>query len=106
MRTRLEAVGDGQSDFGHGQGAQLREQGMALLVDLSDDPGLGVGWQIIEGGAHLSFEQRPLVLDHKQGLQTAGEGSYARGLQGPWHGHLIKRDAEVGGFLKGEPHGA
>ena len=64
VRSRRQAVGDGQRHLGHRQRAQFGEQRMALLVHLADDLGLGVGRQIVERGAGLGLQQRALVLDH------------------------------------------
>ena len=93
VRPRRQAVGDGQRDLRHRQRAELREQGVALLVDLADHLRLGVGGQVVESGAGLVFQQRALVLDHHQRLQAAGEGAQAGGLQRPGHADLIEGDA-------------
>ena len=63
---------------------------MALLVDLADHLGLGVGRQIVERGAGLGLQQRSLMLDHHQGLETPGEGAQAGRFQWPRHADLVE----------------
>ncbi len=105
VRAGRQAVGDGQGDFGHRKRAEIGKQRMAVLVHLADHPGLGVGGQVVEGGAGLGFQQRALVLHHHQRLQAAGEGAKTGGLQRPGHADLVEGHAEAGGLVQAEAHG-
>ena len=105
VRARRQAIGDGQGDLGYRQGAQLREQRVAVLVGLANHLGLGVGRKVIEGRAGLTLQKRALVLDDHQSLEPAGEGAQAGGLQRPGHADLVDRHAQIGGFGEAQAHG-
>ena len=105
VRAVRQAVVDGQRDFGHRQGAQLRQQRRAAFVDLADDAGPSLRGKVIERRPSLGLDQAALVLDDHQGLEAGGEGAQAQRLQRPRHADLIDGDAQVGGFLQGHAHG-
>ncbi len=96
----LDAVTQGQGDFGGGEIGFGFEQGEAPIVGLAKDPG-GVGGAV-EDGLDLGFDEGLFFLDDDDFFEAVGEGADDVGFERPGHAEFEHADAgegEVGAGL-------
>ena len=100
--TRLEilrrmiaqhATPDGDGDVVGVERALNRKEPVAALVLLADADGLMR--RAVQLLAQLHFDERTLLLDHHDEIETARELLHAFRLQRPGRGDLIEADAEI-----------
>ena len=91
MRGRRQHTGDGAGNHGRGQLADRVQQvrtGLVALAEYRRRTGRAVK-QIPE----LVLEQRPLLLDHQDAVETAGEVTHQTVIERPGHADLHQSDA-------------
>ena len=81
----------------HPAGVELArgaEQRAPVLVALADDAGPLRRRQVVEQLLDLALDEVPLLLDHENLVEPAGEAPDAVRLQRPAHADLVERDPE------------
>ncbi len=93
----LDAPGDGAGDDRRRQRAGGRQQRLAVLVGLADDPRTAVGRPVKQHLLELRLQNRALFLYDENFLQAAGEALSTFGVQRPRHAHLVGAETDGGG---------
>ena len=93
---RREALGDHPGDHRRGQLGEVRQQRVALLVELADHPRTLADGPVVELPGELVLDDAALLLDHQNLVQPLGELVHRDRLQRPAHADLEHPQADRG----------
>ncbi len=93
---RREALGDHPGDHRRGQLGEVRQQRVALLVELADHPRTLADGPVVELSGELVLDDAALLLDHQYLVQPLGELVHRDRFQRPAHANLEHAQADRG----------
>ncbi len=91
-----EALGDDPGDHRRGQLGEVRQQRIALLVELADHPRTLADRPVVKLPGELVLDDAALFLDHQNLVQPLGELVHRDRLQRPAHADLEHPQADRG----------
>ena len=93
---RREALGDHPGDHRRGQLGEVRQQRVALFVELADHPRTLADRPVVELPGELVLDDAALLLDHQNLVQPLGELVHRDRFQRPAHADLEHPQADRG----------